>query len=87
MNYIVPLNIPHQHQHGRQFGTEKVLKKMKITTNLVTLTTAVKGQLVAQFSEQDCWLCSLYNSVFSVLRFINVMTNCDFLDLEMTCDS
>lgn len=27
VNYIISLNTCHQHQHGQQIGTEKVLKK------------------------------------------------------------
>lgn len=40
-HYVVLLIIRHQRQHGRHRDTEKVLKKMKITINPLTLTTAV----------------------------------------------
>ena len=66
VNNIVSLSTRHQHQYGRQLGTETDFKKMKITIYLLILTAAAMWKLLIHRTKsvmlkllvwlRDCWL-------------------------------
>ena len=62
-SYIISLNKRHQHQHGRQPGSEKVVRNVTITMNLLIFTAAVMWKE----SWSVLWASNIQEQLYSVL--------------------